>query len=61
MSPTERQRDSSWDDHVLAGMLVGLGGLRVLIAFAQHEQFGTEATLAVIAMLVGALVVLATP
>lgn len=54
----DEDRDSKWDDYVLGALLLGLGGLRVVIAFAQHEPFETEATLAVIAMLLGALVLL---
>jgi hypothetical protein len=55
----EDNQAAVWDDFVLGGLLSGLGGLRVLIAFAEHERFATEATLAAIATLVGILVLIA--
>jgi len=48
------------DDHILAGLLVALGGVRVVLTFAAGEPFGTEPTLAAIMMFLGVLLALAT-
>jgi hypothetical protein len=48
------------DDYILAAMLVGLGGWRVVLAFVTGESFGTEPTIAAIMTGLGVLLVLAT-
>lgn len=56
----EERREEHRDDYVLAGMLVGLGGWRVVLAFATGEQFDTESTIAAIMTGLGVLLALAT-
>ena len=45
------------DDLVLGILLIVLGGIRVVIAFAQKETFGAEATIALITVCLGILLV----
>ena len=53
-------RDARWDDLVLGLLLLVLGGLRVVLAVADHERFGVEATLATIVTGLGVLILLST-
>ena len=48
------------DDRVLAGMLLIVGGIRVMYAIVARETFGTEASLALL-MVVLAAVLLRRP
>jgi hypothetical protein len=45
------------DDLILGAMMIGIGGLRVGYALADHERFTPEPTLAAIMFVVGFLVV----
>jgi hypothetical protein len=48
-----------WDDRVLGFLMIALGAPRVVIALAQHEHFGAEATLAAIMAGLGLLILAA--
>lgn len=54
--PPEREPDVA-DDRVLGVLLILIGGVRVATAFAQHEVFAAESTVALlmVAMAVGLL------
>jgi hypothetical protein len=56
---TDAGREERRDDHILAAMLVGLGGWRVVLAVATGESFGTEPTIAAIMTGLGLLLALA--
>ena len=45
------------DDHVLGAVLLLIGGVRVALAFAEHEVFATESTIALfmVALAIGLL------
>jgi hypothetical protein len=45
-----------WDDLVLGVLLFVIGGGRVILALATGETFGAQATLALIALVLGFLV-----
>ena len=51
------ENDCLHDDRVLGLLLLLIGGVRVAIAFAQHEVFAAESTIALVmvAMAVGLL------
>ena len=55
----ELKAGARWDDRILAIVLLLLAGPRVVIAFATHEKFGAEATVAAIAACLGVLLLLA--
>lgn len=42
-----------FDDRVLAGLLLVIGGIRVALAVLDHEVIGAESTLALIAVVFG--------
>ena len=49
--------DAADDDRVLGIVLLLIGGLRVALAFAEHEVFATESTIALfmVALAIGLL------
>jgi len=51
----ERLADSApvRDDAVLAALLLAVGGLRVALALAHGEDFGAEATIAAVMVVLG--------
>lgn len=57
---TATERPNRWDDAVLAAMLIVAGGARVGVGVYAGETFGGEATLAVIAALLGVALLIAT-
>jgi hypothetical protein len=48
-----------WDDRILAVVMIGLGLPRVILALAEHETFGAEASIAAIVAGLGVLLLLA--
>ena len=52
---------SRWDDRVLGLLMIGLGAPRVVLALANHEPFGAEATLASIVACLGLLILASRP
>jgi len=58
--PSECVSAARWDDYVLSLMLIVLGTIRVTLAFANHEDFGAEATIAAVMAGLGVLLGIAT-
>ena len=48
------------DDRILASLVLGIGGLRVILAVALGETFGTEVTIAAVMMAIGGALLLST-
>lgn len=59
-APDEMKTAARWDDRILAFLMIGLAGPRVMLALADHEVFGTEATVAAIVAGLGLLLLLAS-
>jgi hypothetical protein len=59
-APDELKTAARWDDRILALVMLVLGGPRVILAFAEHETFGAEATIAAIVAGLGLLLLLTT-
>ena len=58
--PDEMKTAARWDDRVLAIVMLVLGVPRVVIALADHESFGAEATVAAITAGLGLLLYFGT-
>lgn len=56
--PDEMKTAARWDDRILAIVMLGLGLPRIILAFAEHENFGAEATIAAIVAGLGLLLLL---
>lgn len=59
-APDEMRTAARWDDRILAILMIGLGAPRVILALAEHETFGAEATIATIVVGLGLLLLLTT-
>ena len=58
---TEMTSAARWDDRILGLVMLVLAAPRVVLAFATHECFGAEATIASVAVALGLLLLLLTP
>jgi hypothetical protein len=58
--PDDLKSAARWDDRILAIVMLGLGLPRVILAFADHETFGAEPTIAAIVAGLGLLLLLTT-
>jgi hypothetical protein len=56
----ERISAARWDDYVLSVMLIVLGTIRVTLAVVNDEAFETEATLAVVMVVLGVVLGIST-
>ena len=50
-----------WDDYVLGGLMLVLGGPRIVFALLERETFGAEATIAAVAVALGLLLLFTRP
>lgn len=48
------------DDRILAGLMIFVGGIRVALAIALGETFGTEATVAAVVAAIGLALLVAS-
>ena len=58
---TEMTSAARWDDRILGLVMLVLAAPRVVIAFATHERFGAEASVAAVAAALGLLLLLIKP
>lgn len=60
-TPHEEPKPAArWDDRILAVLMLGLAGPRIVLALIDHEVFGAEATIATIVAGLGLLLLLAS-
>lgn len=59
-APDEMKTAARWDDRILAVLMLGLAGPRIVLALVDHEVFGAEATIAAIVAGLGLLLLLAS-
>lgn len=59
-APDEMKTAARWDDRILAILMLGLAGPRVILALVDHETFGAESTIAAIVASLGLLLLLSS-